>query len=129
MCVLYGMKFAHIVHRSYIIVGRLVIPNLGHFGSPGSLTNWYHSGKMPLNHEAICYKGLPHDLMMKSIALIHIYCTYIASGSTFVTSHDCQSQISHFCGACWERVHKSVYAPDWEAKWGDHPHMVPSNSV
>ena len=96
MCVLYGLNFAHIVHRSYIIVGRLVIPNLGHFGSPGSLTNWYHSGKMPLSHDAICYKGLPHDLMMKSRALNHIYRTYIASGRTCSTSHDCHPEFPVF---------------------------------
>ena len=129
MCVLDSINFAQFKLMSYISVGTVAIPFLGHFGTAESLTDRHRSAGIPANHGVISGQGFVRDPRVNSIALDHIYRTYIASGSTRGTSHGRQSQISHFCVACWEGVHKSLYAPDWGAILGDHPQMVPSNRV
>ena len=120
MCVLDSINFAQFKPISYIFVGRVVTPFLGHFGTAESLMDRRCSAKMAAKHGAIRGKDLAHDPMVNSIGLDHIYRLYFVSGRTCGDSPERQSQFFHFCGVCSEGVHMSVYAPDWGSKWGDH---------
>ena len=116
ICVLDSINFAQFKPMSYISVGRVVIPSLGHPGTAKSLMDRRRSAQMPANHGVIRSKGFVHDPIVNSIALDHICRTYIASRRTCGTFHERQSKISHFCGACSKGVRESLYAPDWGAK-------------
>ena len=100
MCVLHSINFAQFKPISYISVGRVVIPFLGHFGTAESLTDQHRHAQTPANHGVIRGKGLAHAPLVNSIALDHIYGLYIANGRTCGESHERQSQFSHFCGVC-----------------------------
>ena len=96
MCVLHSINFAQCKPISYISVGRVVIPFLGHFGTAESLTDRRRSAETSASHQVISCKGIAHDPLVNSIALDHIYRLYIASGRTCGESHDRQSQFSEF---------------------------------
>ena len=113
MCVLDSINFAQFMPITYILVGRIVIPFFGHFGTAKSLTDRHRSAKMPANQGVIRRKGLAHETMMNSKALDHIYRLFIASGRTCGESNERLSQFSGFCGVCLEGAQMSLYAPDW----------------
>ena len=99
-CALYGINFARIMPMSYISVGRVVMPILGHFGTPESLTDRRHGIEMPVRYGVICGNGFAHDPVVTSMALDQVYRSYSASGRIYGASHERRSQISHFYGAC-----------------------------
>ena len=57
MCVMDSINFAQCKPMSYISVGRVVIPFLGHLGTAESLTDWRRNAEMPENHGVIRGKG------------------------------------------------------------------------
>ena len=72
MCVIDSINFAQFKPISYILIRRVVIPFLGHFGTAESLTDRRHSATIAANHKVRRGKGLAHEQVMNSIALDHI---------------------------------------------------------
>ena len=100
MCALYSINFARIVPMSYIFVGRFVLPFLGRFGTPESVTNQRNSKVWPSRYGVIRGKGLAHDPNVTSMALDQVYRSYSARRSIYGAPHERRSRISHFYGAC-----------------------------
>ena len=129
LCQLDSIDFAQFKPISYIFVGRILIPFLGHFRTTESVTDRRRSDEMQANHGVTPGKAFLPDRMVNSIALEHIYSLYIASGRTCSEFHERQSQFSHSCVVSREGVYMSLYAPDWGSKWEDLAQLVPSNSL